>query len=71
MRKKMLFLALALAAAAGSLTASSAVASGNHSCPFCVTYANGSQCCHSCICNSSGFPVACTQNYCPPAGGGE
>jgi membrane protease subunit (stomatin/prohibitin family) len=69
MRKKMLLLALSLAAAAASLTAPSAVASGTHSCPRCTTYADGSQCCVSCICNSSGFPIACTNNFCPPAGG--
>ncbi|HEY0510278.1 MAG TPA: hypothetical protein VGH73_00140 [Thermoanaerobaculia bacterium] len=70
MRKKMLLLALSLAAAAASLTTPSAVAGGTHACPRCTTYADGSQCCVSCVCNSSGFPIACTNNYCPPAGGG-
>jgi len=70
MRKKMLFLALSLAMLAGSLSASRAVAGGTHACPICTTYADGSQCCVSCVCNSSGIPIACTNNYCPPAGGG-
>jgi hypothetical protein len=66
MRKKMLFLTLALAATASSLTAPRADASGNHACPRCTTYDDGSQCCVSCVCNSAGFPIACTQNACPP-----
>jgi hypothetical protein len=70
MRKKMLFLALSLAMLAGSLSASRAVAGGTHACPICTTYADGSQCCVSCVCDSSGIPIACTNNYCPPAGGG-
>lgn len=69
MRKKMLFLVLALAATAGSLSTSRATASTTHSCTFCTTYSDGSQCCRSCVCNSSGLPIACTQNFCPPAGG--
>ena len=69
MRKKMLFLTLALAATAASLTTPRATASTTHSCTFCTTYADGSQCCRSCVCNSSGLPIACTQNFCPPAGG--
>jgi hypothetical protein len=67
MRKKMLLLALALLALAGSLTG--VEAAGTHSCPRCTTYPNGSQCCVSCICNGAGIPIACTNNYCPPAGG--
>ena len=70
MRKKMLLLALSLAALAGSLTASRAVAGGTHACPICTTYADGSQCCVSCTCDASGRILACTNNYCPPAGGG-
>lgn len=70
MRKKMLLLALSLATLAGSLSASRAVAGGTHACPRCTTYPDGSQCCVSCICNSAGFPIACTNNFCPPAGGG-
>ncbi len=69
MRKKMLFLALALAATAGSLTTSRAVAAGTHGCSFCTTYPDGSQCCRSCVCGANGIPIACTQVYCPPAGG--
>jgi hypothetical protein len=63
MRKKMLLLALSLAALAGSLTASQAVAGGTQLCPRCTTYADGSTCCVSCTCNSSG-PIACTDVYC-------
>ena len=68
MRKKMLLLALALTAAA-SFPVQRAEAAGGYSCPRCVTYSNGSQCCVSCWCNSSGFPIACTDHYCPPEGG--
>ena len=71
MRKKMLFLVLALAAVAGSLSAPQALAGGNHACPICTTYPDGSQCCVSCICDASGRIVACTNHFCPPAGGGE
>ena len=68
MRKRMLFLALALTALA-SLPLRRAEAGGTHACPRCTTYPDGSQCCVSCVCNSSGIPIACTNNYCPPAGG--
>jgi hypothetical protein len=69
MRRKLMFLALALTAAAVSLPTPRAEAASGYSCPRCVTYADGSQCCVSCWCNGSGVPVACTDNYCPPAGG--
>jgi hypothetical protein len=69
MRKKMLLLALTLAAVAGSLTAPRALAGGTHSCPICTTYPDGSQCCVSCICDSSGRRIACTDNFCPPVDG--
>ena len=69
MRKKMLILALSLTAAALSFPAPRAEAGGTYPCPRCTTYSNGSQCCVSCVCNSSGFPIACTDNYCPPEGG--
>jgi hypothetical protein len=69
MRKKMLFLSLALVATAASLTTSRAVAGGTHSCPQCTTYADCSRCCVSCICDSSGAIVACTNHYCPPPDG--
>jgi hypothetical protein len=56
MRKKMLLLALSLAALAGSLTTQRAQAvSGTHSCRFG---------CRSCICDASGLPIACTNVYC-------
>ena len=70
MRKKMLLLSLSLAAVAGSLLAPPAQAGGTHACPICTTYADGSQCCVSCICDASGRLVACTDHYCPPADGG-
>jgi hypothetical protein len=67
MRKKMMFLALALAATAASLTAPRAFA-GTYSCPICTTYSDGSQCCVSCFCDGTGRIVACTDHYCPPEG---
>ena len=69
MRQKLLLLSLSLAAVAGSLLAPRAEAGGTHACPRCTTYADGSQCCVSCICDASGRPVACTNNFCPPPGG--
>ena len=65
MRKKMLLLALSLATTAGVLSASRIEAAGNHACPRCKTYPDGSQCCVSCICDSHNIPIACTQNFCP------
>jgi len=65
MRKKMLLLALSLAALAGSLSASRAAAGGTHACPRCKTYADGSQCCVSCVCDANNHVLACTNNYCP------
>jgi hypothetical protein len=69
MRKKMLLLALTLTATALSLPAPQAEAATNRPCPRCTTYADGSQCCVSCVCNGAGIPIACTDNYCPPPGG--
>jgi hypothetical protein len=68
MRKKMLFLALALAAVAGSLSVR-AEADGSYACPICTTNADGSQCCISCVCTEHGRFVAqlCAQNACVPA----
>jgi hypothetical protein len=69
MRKKMLFLALALAATA-SLTAPSAQAGflpgggPYHSCPVCTTYSDGSQCCITCQCGVDGTPVTCPMIGC-------
>ena len=70
MRKKMTLLAFAFAAVAGALAAPRVEAGGYYSCPICTTYADGSECCVSCICDSSGRLVACTNHYCPPADGG-
>lgn len=67
MRKKMLLLALSLAALAGSMSASRAAAGGTHSCPICTTYADGSRCCVSCVCDANNQILACTNHYCPPA----
>jgi len=67
MRKKMLFLALALAAAASSMAR--VEASGTHACPICTTYSDGSQCCVGCLCDDKGHVLACTNNFCPPEGG--
>jgi hypothetical protein len=68
----MLFLALALAATAASLTAPRAQAGligggPYHSCPRCTTLPNGAQCCISCLCNADGIPTACAENACVPA----
>ncbi len=68
MRKKMLLLALGLAATAMSLTTPRADAVGYTSCPICTTYSDGSQCCVPCICQGK-VVVACTNLYCPPEGG--
>ena len=71
--RRMFFLALALAmvvTVAGSLSTPRAEAGGGSSCPICTTYADGSQCCVPCWCDAYGRIVACTNVYCPPAGGG-
>jgi hypothetical protein len=57
MRKKMMLLALSLAALAGALTAPRLQADTTHACHFG---------CRSCICNSAGVPIACTQVVCSP-----
>jgi hypothetical protein len=75
MRKKMLFLALALAATAVSLTAPRAQAfplgGGGpwHSCPMCTTFPDGSQCCINCSCSSDGSIMLCPENACAQVGG--
>ncbi|HEX4965192.1 MAG TPA: hypothetical protein VF173_30565 [Thermoanaerobaculia bacterium] len=69
MHKKMLLLGLMVAAVIGSLSAPRATAGGTHACPICTTYPDGSQCCVSCICDASGRRIACTNHFCPPAGG--
>ena len=63
MRKKMLFLALALTALA-SIPVKTAEAAA---CRFCTTRSDGSVCCRSCTCNSAGIPIACTNVVCSPA----
>lgn len=68
MRKKMLLLALLLASVAGLSTPQANAAAAGYSCPICTTYSDGSTCCVSCWCDGSGRVVACTDNYCPPAG---
>lgn len=67
MHKKMLFLALALTAAAASFQPSRVEAGGGYSCPRCVTYSDGSQCCVNCWCGPGGL-IACNENYCVPEG---
>lgn len=70
MRKTMLLLALSLAALAASLPAPRAEAGGTRNCPRCITYSDGSRCCVSCICDATtGIPISCTNNNCPPEGG--
>jgi len=68
MHKKILFLTLALVAAAVSLATSPAQADGSYACPICTTNADGSQCCINCICTVHGRFVAqaCPQNACVP-----
>jgi len=54
MRKKILFLALTLAAVAFSLQAPRAEAAGGYSCPQCTTLPSGFQCCIPCWCEDVG-----------------
>ena len=70
MTKRVLLLILRLTALAGALVGPLAEADGSHSCPICTTYGDGSQCCVPCWCDGSGQIVACTNLFCPPAGGG-
>ncbi|HKI01414.1 MAG TPA: hypothetical protein VKK31_05495 [Thermoanaerobaculia bacterium] len=69
--RKIFLLALSLAALAGALSVppAEAVGGGGGACPICTTYPDGSQCCVSCWCDASGRIIACTDHYCPPAGG--
>ena len=64
MRKKMLLLALVLTSVA-ALSTPRAEAGGNHACPICTTYPDGSTCCVSCVCDASGRIIACTDHFCP------
>ncbi len=67
MRKKLVLLALSFAALTGALLSPRAKAGGNYSCPQCTYYPEGGKCCVSCLCDSSGQIIACTNHYCPPA----
>ncbi len=64
-KKKMLFLALALAATASLTTPLTAATTTYHGCPVCTTYPDGSQCCIGCVCDNKGHVVACTNQICP------
>lgn len=64
MRIKMLVLALFLVSIAG-LSSPPADAVGTHSCSACTTYPDGSSCCVSCMCDSYGRVLWCTDNFCP------
>lgn len=66
MRKKMMILALLLAPIAGLSSPPADAAAGGYACPICTTYPDGSTCCVSCWCDSSGRYMACTENYCTP-----
>ena len=69
MRKKMLLLSVAAAALIGALTVTPSSATGGVCEPICTYYSDGSQCCVSCF---GKWPnCACTDNYCPPADGGD
>jgi hypothetical protein len=65
MRKKMLLLSVLVAAVAGLAIPRADAAAGNHACPICTTYPDGSTCCVSCVCDGSGRIIACTDHYCP------
>ena len=65
MRKKLMLLALLLASVAGFSNPRADAAAGSHSCSSCTTYPDGSTCCVSCWCDSSGGVIACTDNFCP------
>jgi hypothetical protein len=71
--RKVLLLILVLTLSSLALLAGSFAEAGPtyHACPICTTYPDGSTCCVSCICDSSGRLVACTNHFCPPAGGGD
>ena len=54
MRKKILLLALTLAAVAFSLQAPPAEANGGYACVQCTTLPSGAQCCITCWCEDVG-----------------
>jgi hypothetical protein len=70
MRKKMLFLALALAAttlAAPRAQAGRLPGGGPyHSCPMCTTFPDGAQCCITCLCSDNGSVTICPDIACVP-----
>lgn len=68
MRKKMLLLALALAAVAASFQAPPAEADGGYPCVQCTALPSGAQCCITCWCENVGrFQIT----SCPAIGCGE
>lgn len=72
MRNKALLLILTLALTFAALAGPLAEAGGTVPCPICTTYPDGSRCCVSCICDAAtGRLLACTNHFCPPAGGGD
>jgi hypothetical protein len=70
MRKKLLLLAISLAATAASLTAprvqASPLGGGGpyHACPQCTTFDDGSQCCITCQCSADGNVTLCPDIGC-------
>ena len=69
MRKKMLLLSIAAAALIGALTTPPSSATGGVCQPICTYYSDGSKCCVSCF--GTWPDCGCTNNYCPPADGGD
>jgi hypothetical protein len=69
MRKKMLLLSLAAAALMGAFATLPSSATGGVCQPICTYYSDGSKCCVSCF--GTWPDCGCTNNYCPPADGGD
>lgn len=63
MRKKLMFLVLALTATAVSLPTRTAEANAVY-CPQCQTYEDGSRCCTDCWCYPSGLTDCTMSLYC-------
>jgi hypothetical protein len=66
MRKKMLFLVLAFAASAVSLSTTARAVPASVACQ-CTVYSDGSKCC-PCRCNAQGAILFCTDVFCPESG---